>query len=178
MSRDDDLREGQRLGEEGGARALANTLPAWKALAKATLLGLAKETYQSLGDFSAEDVTAIVGMPPAVSGTHNGVGGIFQWASKKGLVKVVGRAPSTRPDRHGNNNNLWRGTAKAMTFFAPDVAIPQEPRGQQSIFEAVWRCTVCDTEVMPTVVTAHVIAPKYGEAWCPKCLKKRMFQFR
>jgi predicted RNA-binding Zn-ribbon protein involved in translation (DUF1610 family) len=168
---------GRELADAGMTVALENAHPAWRVLARATLLELAKQTYRTGGSFSAESITAIVGMPTALSGTHNGVGGLFGWASRKKLITLVGYVASERPDRHSNREGLWRGTESALTHEA-EVAIPNTPVGQLSVFEAAWHCGSCDREVAAATVTVHAIAPNFGEAFCPKCLKKRQFQWR
>jgi len=152
------------------AQADRHSHPAWKAIAWATLIKMA----QSGRDFTAEDVTAVAGMP---IGNHNAVGSLFNTAAKRKIIEAVGFQQASRPDRKANTMKVWRGTAKAAVVAVAEPEIP-EPTGQMGLLEPAWHCTVCDTELAPGVVNVHAISPLYGEAWCPRCLTKRQVQFR
>lgn len=57
-------------------------------------------------EFSAEDITAVVGRP-----SHpNAVGARINAAARKGLIEKVGVVKASRRERHANEMRLWRGT--------------------------------------------------------------------
>lgn len=167
-----DLAEGRRLRDEGMQKADAHAHPAWKAVAGAALVKLARTGEE----FGAEDVTAIAGMPAQ----PNAIGSLFSTYAKRGVIVAVGFQQSSRASRHASRQLTWRGTEKARTFAAPPAPDLTErlPQGQMSILEPAWHCPNCDSEIDAKFVTIWDIAPKYGQAGCSKCMKKVTVQFR
>jgi hypothetical protein len=74
----------------------------WKTLADLEILRLAR----SGRNFTAEDVTSVVGIPPKA----NAVGSRFSSAARRGLIEAVGFAQSSRASRHASRSLAWRGT--------------------------------------------------------------------
>lgn len=167
-----DIEDGRRLRDEGMRKADAHVHPAWRAVASAALLELARTGRV----FSAEDVTAIAGIPAQ----PNVIGSLFSTYARRGVIVEYGYVQATRASRHASRTLTWRGTAKAGSYLPPEPVQlkDQQPAGQQSIFTPGWHCPNCDHEIAKEFVTVWDIAPNYGQAFCQKCGKKVTVQLR
>lgn len=104
------LAEGRRRAEEGanaalGSYAMTRTTDGeqWTANAQARM----DELIQSGEPFTAEDVTAVVGVAPSPSA----IGGLFRAKAFKDRAKPVGYTDATRPEAHGRPLRVWQGKA-------------------------------------------------------------------
>lgn len=133
----DGLEEGRARKEAGQASALEHAGPAWRALADAELLRLAR----SGEEFTADDITAHIGVP----GEPNAIGSLFSRWSKRGVIITVGYRQSERADRNAGTNRIWRGTLAAADYWVPRTpkAARYDPR---------------ETEVAP-VTTQPFVSP-------------------
>ena len=100
-----DFAEGQRRRDDGADVALnSERMTNWRGAAKVALLA-----YADTGkEFSADDITREVGMPPG--GNHNAVGGLFLWAKNSGFIHAVGYTQGERASAHARVQRTWRGT--------------------------------------------------------------------
>jgi hypothetical protein len=67
-------------------------------------------------DFTADDVTAngtvTLDGDHSANGEQNGIGGLFNRASRRGLIEFTGAiARSKAPHRKGGTIRVWRGTS-------------------------------------------------------------------
>lgn len=103
-----DANAGEAARDEGATAALeADTtlLSIWRGSAKIAVLALADEGRE----FSADDIVAQVGPPPA--GRHNALGGLFLWAHNSGFIRAVGYRRGERPSAHARVQRTWVGRA-------------------------------------------------------------------
>jgi hypothetical protein len=105
VARDPQL--GERLKEHGmkaAASYQASLNPEWSAKVDATITALAL----SRREFTSEDITANVGMPP--SGSGSAVGARVNAAARSGRIVWTGKmAKAQRPNQHAALLKLWRG---------------------------------------------------------------------
>lgn len=95
-----DLKEGQRLRDEGMAKVTENTSERYRE-EFATVVRDFREQHR---DYTSEDVTARIGFPDA---HPNAVGAITRAMSMRyGAVKV-GHVKAQRSGRHANEIALW-----------------------------------------------------------------------
>jgi hypothetical protein len=95
---------GEQLKTEGIARVFEGTNPEWAAAFDNCLYRLASTGRQ----FTSEEVTAQVGLPPA--GTHlNAVGARVNAAARAGVITDVGTVKAGRALRHAAKVTLWQG---------------------------------------------------------------------
>lgn len=102
-SRAQTLTEGRRRRDEG-AQAAGSGLPGhveseWRRKADTALADLIASGLQ----FTADDLTEKVGMPPK----PNMLGGVFVGARQSGQIKAVGYAQATRAASHARVVRVW-----------------------------------------------------------------------
>ncbi len=98
-----DAEGGRALGEAGMAAALGRASD-WADRARVVITFLAR-TGQP---FTSEDVTYVVGQPPAGC-SPNAVGAVMNAAAKRGDITRVGDSVAVRRNQHGTRIGLWRG---------------------------------------------------------------------
>jgi hypothetical protein len=86
--------------ERAGSGLPVAPLVSWEDRARYALLSLCLAD----ASFSAEDLRKAAGSPPH----PNAIGGIFRWASKKGLIVPDGVTVADRPSRHASLLRMWR----------------------------------------------------------------------
>lgn len=99
-----DLDAAQRAGVEGMERA-GHRAYDWSARAADHLEYLARTGRA----FTADDLTAAVGLPSVGPGQNNAVGAAFAAARKRGVIVRVGYMPSKRITGHGRVVAIWQG---------------------------------------------------------------------
>lgn len=98
-----DLDEGKRLREDGQATALANLEEeAWPQQA-------AKAILRQSGQFTADDIVAIIGLPRGIPGqnANNAVGAVFSALCKKRMIRPCGYTKATRVTSHARTVRVW-----------------------------------------------------------------------
>lgn len=177
----DEMEAAIRARDAGMALVDAHAHPAWKAMMDRTILDFAR-----LGvEFGAGDVTAIVGMPA----NPNAIGARFSLAAQHGLIEVVSFGRSKRAARHAGSSRTWRGTAIAADFTPPIPAVKKTATRRRAPFvpaeklvpKMQWRCTFCATPVAAwqnVQVSAIAVDPRWGEARCEKCARRRTMSLR
>lgn len=99
-----DLPEGERRKTNGIAHTATPGNAVWRARAKDIIAGLALQRIE----FTSEDVTERVGMPPGSS--NSAVGSLMNAAAKRGTIRWTGRmAKAERPNQHAALLKVWRG---------------------------------------------------------------------
>lgn len=99
-----DTAQGVQEGIQGGdaalhGHALTYDTTDWRAKAEARL----EDLIERGTDFTAEDVTDVVGVAPS----PNAIGGLFR--GYKGRMKAVGFTTASRPEAHGRALRVWQG---------------------------------------------------------------------
>jgi hypothetical protein len=97
---------GEELKDIGSAIAVA-AVPAWSDLAKHTVYHVFNP---STPPFDSEILTGLIGKPRGEQDKpyqNNAVGGIFNWANKRGLIDPVGSTNALDPKSHANDHKLW-----------------------------------------------------------------------
>ena len=90
------------LRDAGVEQVIRNTPDDYRSSFRKVLGAMAADGRQ----FTSEDVTAVVGLPP---NNHNTVGALFLGAAKKGIIRKCGYRQSVRPERHAAVIALWEG---------------------------------------------------------------------
>lgn len=81
-----------------------DTLIAWKSRAMVEMSRLARSGVE----FSADDITGAIGMPPEA----NMMGALFVSCHKTGLIRPVGTRQGENPQRHGGSQRIWVGARR------------------------------------------------------------------
>lgn len=105
---------GEQRKEIGTSIAVA-AVPAWAALAKHTVYHVFTPTTPP---FDSEILTGLIGKPRGEQPGpyhNNAVGGIFNWAYKRGLIVPVGRTNALDPRSNANDHNMWVRNEKVWT---------------------------------------------------------------
>lgn len=84
---------------------LNNTSSSWLHKANIVLTGLAATG----AEFTSEDVTEVVGLPP--TGSPNAVGALINAARNRGLIVRVGDTQARRRNQHAARLTLWKGAS-------------------------------------------------------------------
>lgn len=106
---------GEQRKAEGIARVFAGTDPEWAAAFDNCLYQIASTGRQ----FTSEEVTAMVGLPPV--GTHlNAVGARVNAAARAGIITEVGTVKASRVNRHAAKVTLWQGIPVKVVTAVPD----------------------------------------------------------
>jgi len=95
------LAEGERLRDDGHARAHYSTSEAWKAAFEADALNLLRLGRKRI---TSEDVIARVGMPP---GHPNAVGAMMRGFAVRHSLRNVGTVKAARVARHAGRITVW-----------------------------------------------------------------------
>jgi len=97
-----DLTKGEELRDQGITRALSNTGAEYRTMFERIVADFVRQGI----DFTAEDVTARVGFPPAGT-SPNAIGALTRGCAVRfGLVKI-GRVKAQRSPRHANEIAVW-----------------------------------------------------------------------
>ena len=100
----DQLELGQALAEQGMATADLNADRAWRSRVDDAIALLAA----GAGDFTAEDVRALAGDPPAGT-SPNAMGALLHAAARRRWIRRIGYRPARRPSLHAHPIAVWIG---------------------------------------------------------------------
>lgn len=98
---DDDGRARAELGSKAALHAVHTT---YRIAVEGAIADLAASGLE----FDVETVRDRVGPPP---GHANALGGAFQAAARRGVIRCTGYRPAGRPDAHRRVLRVWQGVA-------------------------------------------------------------------
>lgn len=99
--RPSDRPSGRKLRDDGAASVETNAGEEWKALAAKAIAAVS----MAKGEFTADDVRAVIGNPPH---HPSAMSAAFLAASKRGEIVSVGFKRASRPERHASYMRVWR----------------------------------------------------------------------
>jgi hypothetical protein len=112
----DSLDAGGEERNQGIAQVLGRESVDWKTRARAALCELASQGER----FNADDVSRLVGRPPR---HPNSMGGVFNWAIRKGIIVRFGERSAKRRPAHARRVAVYVGASAAQSTFI-DVVDP------------------------------------------------------